>query len=169
MSIFVSFDLDIYFHWVPRIRWPGTLRSFWWKLNENRLNSVVDVQRFFYCFSKWHMFTWKMKTKLRGILFAEREYIYQNPQTMELADALNRQVALGWKWSYPYHFRYSRWNGDFISIIGSWYIVQQMSLSACLNGCLPRLSMSLSACLYISLPVYLLACLSISIYMAVSP
>ena len=39
---------------VTRIRWPNTLRSFWWKLDENWLNDVVDVQRFFQFFQATH-------------------------------------------------------------------------------------------------------------------
>ena len=40
---------------VTRIRWPDTMRSFWWKLDENQLNGVRDIQPFF-CFSIWHIF-----------------------------------------------------------------------------------------------------------------
>ena len=46
---------------VTRMRWPDIVRWFWWKLDENRLNDVGDIQRFF---SIWHICHLEMKTKL---------------------------------------------------------------------------------------------------------
>ena len=65
-----------FWHWptfskpsVTRIRWPDTVQSFWWKLDENRLNGVGDIQRFSW-FSRWHIFHWKIENinKLCGNL-----------------------------------------------------------------------------------------------------
>ena len=83
---------------------------------------------------------------------------------LELADALNRQAAVGWKWSYLslQIFSFKWWFH-----IHHWLVIYSyINVSVCLlNGCLPWLSMSLSACLYVSLPVFLLAYLPISIYL----
>ena len=80
--IFVNFDIDLHLRSsVTRIRWPDAVRSFWWKLDENRL-SGVDVQRFsFFLFAVDRFFIWKWRLSCCGglhpcrTLFIELEHL----------------------------------------------------------------------------------------------
>ena len=69
-----------------RIRCPVIVRSFWWKLDENRLSGIGDIRNILFCFSRDICSTWKMVTKLCDNLYScrtlviEIEYLDHNPQ-----------------------------------------------------------------------------------------
>ena len=62
---------------LTRIRW---LQLFWWKLDENRLNGIVDIQSF--CFPGDTFSTWKIETKLSGNLHLCQTVFLNNSSTL---------------------------------------------------------------------------------------
>ena len=101
---FENVDLDLHFkqgYLLQRIRWTDTLRSFWCKRDENRLNGVVNIQ-FLSVFSDGTSTNRNMETKLCvspnscRLLFVELEYL----------DHIIRKQMSNWLNSFRENWRY---------------------------------------------------------------
>ena len=64
---FYSLTVSEIWRWALGICYNDTIRSSWWKHDNNRFNRISDI-RLFFCISRWHIFHLKMKTKLCGNL-----------------------------------------------------------------------------------------------------
>ena len=77
---------------VTCIRWPGAERSFWCKLDENRLKSVRDIY-FFPSFSRWHFPRWKWRLSCA----ATSDYAAHIYRTRVPGSKSANNYRIGWK------------------------------------------------------------------------